>query len=372
LKIVTVLGTRPEIIRLSQIIPKLDQHAEHLLVHTGQNHTATLSDVFFSDLGLRQPDRHLGVEEPDFGRQIGRIMAGCHDMFQDFRPDRLLILGDTNSAMSGFVAARLGIPVFHMEAGNRCFDSRVPEEVNRRVIDQSSDVLMPYTERSRQNLLREGFASDRVFVTGNPIYEVMQANAAAIDAADVLGRLKIEAGGYFIVSLHRAENVDIPERLAEFVRAFEELANHYRLPVVVSTHPRTRSRLTAGNIGSTANNVRFMEPVGFFDFVHLEKHARCVLSDSGTVQEECAILEVPSVTLRDVTERPETLECGSNILTGGGIESILSAVGIVLSSKPRWRTPVEYLAPAVSNTVLQIVTGYFHGLQNGGFQGGRT
>jgi UDP-N-acetylglucosamine 2-epimerase (non-hydrolysing) len=372
LKIATVLGTRPEIIRLSRIIPKLDQHTEHLLVHTGQNRTATLSDVFFSELGLRAPDRHLGIEEPDFSRQIGKIMSGCHDIFMEFRPDRLLILGDTNSAISGVVAARLGIPVFHMEAGNRCFDSRVPEEVNRRIIDHSSDILLPYTERSREHLLREGFPPDRVYVTGNPIYEVMEANAASVDSSDVFHRLNIAKGEYFVATLHRAENVDIPDRLNQFIEGFRVLSEKYKLPVIVSTHPRTRSRLASTPIQEQSSaDVRFLDPLGFFDFVALEKHARCVLSDSGTVQEECAILKVPSVTLRDVTERPETIECGSNILSGADPGAIVAAVGVVLSAAPAWSTPVEYLSPAVSDTVVRIVTGYFHNLPRG-FQQGRA
>ena len=364
MKVVTVLGTRPEIIRLSLIIPKLDAHSEHLLVHTGQNHTATLSDVFFSELGLRAPDHHLGVDEPDFARQIGKILSGCLDIFQEFRPDRLLILGDTNSALSAVVAARLGVPVFHMEAGNRCFDRRVPEEVNRRIVDHSSDILLPYTERSRQNLLAEGFRSDRVYVTGNPIYEVMEAHAAKIDSSDILSRLQIEKGKYFVTSLHRAENVDHPERLNQFIEAFRTLSRKYQAPVIVSTHPRTRSRLSAAEQSNVDSDVRFIEPVGFFDFVALEKQALCVLSDSGTVQEECAITKVPSVTLRDVTERPETIECGSNILTGSAVNDILSGVEVALSGPSGWATPPEYLAPAVSSTVLRIVTGYFHDLPN--------
>jgi UDP-N-acetylglucosamine 2-epimerase (non-hydrolysing) len=365
LRIVTVLGTRPEIIRLSLIIPKLDRHAEHLFVHTGQNHTATLSDIFFSDLKLRAPDRYLGIEEPDFARQIGRIMASCHDVFTEFRPDRLLILGDTNSAFSGVVAARMGIPVFHMEAGNRCFDSRVPEEVNRRIVDHSSDILLPYTERSRQNLLREGFRSERVYVTGNPIYEVMRAHMDSIDKSGVLAQLGIENRRYFLVTLHRAENVDIPERLNSFIDGLRALTQRHGVPAIVSTHPRTRSKLTKAGIGDADGDVRFIEPLGFFDFVALEKQALCVLSDSGTVQEECAILRVPGVTLRDVTERPETIECGSNILTGAGVSEILSAVDVVLSRNPDWNAPPEYLAPAVSDTVVRIVTGYCHGLPRG-------
>jgi UDP-N-acetylglucosamine 2-epimerase (non-hydrolysing) len=360
-KIATVLGTRPEIIRLSLIIPKLDAHAEHILIHTGQNSTASLSDVFFSELGLRAPDHSLGIVESNFARQVGRIMSECHDLFIAERPDRLLILGDTNSALSGVVAKRLGIPVFHMEAGNRCFDLRVPEEVNRRIVDHVSDILLPYTERSRQNLLREGFASDRVYVTGNPIYEVMRANARPIDESPILKRLGLSKQHYFLVTLHRAENVDPPDRLSAFAEAFRALARRFSLPVIVSTHPRTRARLSASEI-DTAEDIRYLEPFGFFDFVALEKGAGCVLTDSGTVQEECAILGAPNVTLRDVTERPETIECGSNMLTGAAVEAIVAAVSLTMTNPPRWAAPPEYLAPAVSDTIVRIVTGYVHGL----------
>lgn len=363
MKIVTILGTRPEIIRLSRIIPKLDERSDHSFVHTGQNNSATLSDVFFADLRLRAPDHYLGVNEPDFARQIGRIMVSCHDLLTDLRPDRLLILGDTNSALSGIVAKRLGIPVFHMEAGNRCFDDRVPEEVNRRIVDHSSDVLLPYTERSRQNLLREGFPSNRVFVTGNPIYEVIHAHEKDISASTALDRFQVTPGNYFLATLHRAENVDNVQRLSSFVEAFRTLGRDYGIPVLVSTHPRTRARLHAAKLRDDAR-VTFTDPLGFFDFVALEKHARCVLSDSGTVQEECAIFRVPSVTLRDVTERPETIECGANMLTGCDVGSIVSAVGTVLANSSRWLPPPEYLAPAVSDTILRIITGYVNGLPN--------
>lgn len=365
MRIVTVLGTRPEIIRLSLIIGKLDRLAEHTLIHTGQNSAPSLSDRFFSELNLRAPDRHLGVNEPDFARQIGQIMVACHDAFAELRPDRLLVLGDTNSALSAVVAKRMGIPVFHMEAGNRCFDARVPEEVNRRIVDHCSDILMPYTERSRQNLLREGFAVDRVHVTGNPIHEIMRAHADRIGRSDILRRLDVGEAEYFLVTLHRAENVDLPDRLAAFATAFRALAKAHRRPVVISTHPRTRSRLRASGIDD-GEGVRFMEPFGFIDFVALEKHALCVLSDSGTVQEECAILGVPNVTLRDVTERPETIETGSNILTGADPDRILAAVRLVLDAPGRWQPPPEYLAPAVSDAVLRIVTGYAHGLPTPG------
>lgn len=361
MKVMTVLGTRPEIIRLSKIIPLLDKNVRHVLVHTGQNSAVSLSDVFFQELGLRTPDYNLGIVEPDFARQIGRIMVACHDLFLAERPDRLLILGDTNSAFAAVVARRMGIPVFHMEAGNRCFDPRVPEEVNRRIIDHSSDILMPYTERSRQNLLREGFPSDSVYVTGNPIYEVMQANAAQIAASPILDHLGLVPQGYLLVTLHRAENIDVFSRLTVFAKALQVLSQTHNLPVVVSTHPRTRARLTEASIDIDAA-VHFMEPFGFFDFVALETHARCVLSDSGTVQEECSILRVPNVTLRDVTERPETIECGSNVLTGCDVDAILRAVAIATDAQSSWQPPVEYTAPAVASTVLRIITGYRHGL----------
>lgn len=361
MKIMTVLGTRPEIIRLSRIIAALDDLTDHVLVHTGQNHTASLSDIFFAELGVRAPDHHLEITEPDFARQIGRILAGCHDVMAAERPDRLLVLGDTNSALAAVVAKRMGIPVFHMEAGNRCYDPRVPEEVNRRLVDHSSDVLMPYTERSRQNLLREGFAGERVFVTGNPIFEVLEAAAPKIAASDALARLGVEAGRYLLVTLHRAENVDEPARLARYAEALARLAERHGVPVIVSTHPRTRSKLGA-DVVAGRGDVRWMEPFGFADFVALEKNALCVLSDSGTVQEECAIYRVRNVTLRDVTERPETVECGANLVAGSSVEGILAAVELVLRHPPRWNPPPEYLVPDVTSTVVRLVTSYVHGL----------
>lgn len=357
MKVMTVLGTRPEIIRLSQIIPKLDDLSEHIFVHTGQNYHPGLSEQFFSELGIRAPDRTLGVRADELGDQIGQILSGCDQAFADLRPDRVLLLGDTNSSLCAIVAKRRGIPVFHMEAGNRCFDDRVPEEVNRRVIDHSSDILMPYTERSRANLLREGIGSERIFVTGNPINEVMKTAEQDVQASDVLAKLELSAGDYFLVTLHRAENVDMERRLTGFLRALEQLSEVYDCRVVVSTHPRTRAKMEAAAVTVT-DRVMFPDPFGFPDFLRLQKGARCVLSDSGTVQEECAILQRPNVTLRDVTERPETVECGSNILSGGDAESILRCVNIALTGRPQWRAPPEYLLDAVSETVIRIVLGY--------------
>jgi UDP-N-acetylglucosamine 2-epimerase (non-hydrolysing) len=291
------------------------------------------------------------------------MIAKSADAFTNLRPDRLLILGDTNSGLSAFPAARMRIPVFHMEAGNRCYDDRVPEEINRRVIDHCSDVLMPYTERSAENLVREGIARDRVFVTGNPILEVLDAYADRIDGSHVLARFALEAGGYFLVTLHRAENVDEPERLESFLRGLSLVAEAHAKPMIVSVHPRTADKLARFGLAPESGRVRLMPPLGFFDFVKLEKNALCVLSDSGTVQEECAIFHVPNVTLRDVTERPETIECGSNILAGAASESIASAVAIALGTSTQWTAPPEYLARDVSRTVAKIVLGYWRALE---------
>jgi UDP-N-acetylglucosamine 2-epimerase (non-hydrolysing) len=359
MKVMTILGTRPEIIRLSRIIPRLDQLCEHVLVHTGQNFDPNLSEIFFEELKVRAPDHFLGVQGMSFGDQIGQIIRASEEIMLSERPDRLLILGDTNSSLSAIVAKRLGIPVYHMEAGNRCYDDRVPEEVNRRIIDHSSDILLPYTERSRANLLREGIEGERIFVTGNPIYEVLEHYRDAIDASDILERLNLEPGAYFLATIHRAENVDIESRLRTLIAAMEILHQTYKMPIICSLHPRTRDTLKRFGLQEQISpGVQFHAPFGLFDFIHLEQNARCVLSDSGTVQEECCIFHVPNVTLRDVTERPETIECGSNILSGADHDAILRAVQCVLSQEPDWDVPDEYLADKVSNTIAKIMAGY--------------
>jgi len=356
MKILTILGTRPEIIRLSAVIPLLDRHADHVLVHTGQNYDARLSDQFFTELGVRAPDEHMGVRETGIGAQIGRILEHAERLLRQHRPDRLLILGDTNSGMSAIVARRLGIPVYHMEAGNRCYDDRVPEEVNRRVIDHSSSVLMPYTERSRQNLLAEGFDGRRIFVTGNPIKQVMDRFADGVAASTILATLGLEPGRYFLVTAHRAENVDHEARLRSLIGALTGLHQQYQLPVVCSTHPRTRARLESFGLAG-AGGVTFAPPFGFCDFLRLEQQAFCILSDSGTVQEEASIMRVPNVTIRDVTERPETIECGSNVLSGVEATAILAAVALVTAAPPAWTPPAEYLQANVAETVCRIVLG---------------
>jgi UDP-N-acetylglucosamine 2-epimerase (non-hydrolysing) len=358
MKIMTILGTRPEIIRLSRVIALLDGSADHVLVHTGQNYDRRLNELFFEELGVRQPDERMGVRASGPAAQIGQILEQSEALFLKHRPDRLLVLGDTNSGMAAIVARRLGIPVYHMEAGNRCYDDRVPEEVNRRVIDHCSTVLMPYTERSRANLLREGIAGDRIFVIGNPIKEVIDAFAREIGSSGILASLGLEPRGYFLVTMHRAENVDIEARLRDLIEGFRRLHQSFGRPVICSFHPRTRSKVESFGVDVGSPGLRFVEPFGFFDFIRLEQEAFCTLSDSGTVQEETCIFRVPNVTIRDVTERPETVECGSNYLSGSNPAEIMRAVELVTSTPARWTPPREYLADDVAATVCRIVTGY--------------
>ena len=358
MKIMTIFGTRPEIIRLSLIINKLDKFSDHILVHTGQNYDRLLSGVFFKDLEIRDPDYHLGIKADHFAHQIGLIMEKTGELLRDIQPDRVLILGDTNSGLSAFNAARMGIPVFHLEAGNRCFDDRVPEEVNRRVIDHSSTVLMPYTEQSKENLLNEGIDRERIFVIGNPIYEVLEHYREAINASDALRDYEVETENYFLVTIHRAENVDQPRRLNKLLSGLSMVAEEYRKKMLVSVHPRTAQKMEQFGLSPTSDQVKMLSPMGFFDYVKLEKNALTVLSDSGTVQEECAIFGVPNVTIRDVTERPETIACGSNILSSANPEMISKAVELVLNLEKQWVPPQEYTVPNVSDTVVKITLGY--------------
>lgn len=353
-----VLGTRPEIIRLSLVIKLLDEHADLILVHTGQNFDEQLDGVFFRELGVRKPDYRLEIGGESFGAQVGQLFERMEALMIETRPDRLLILGDTNSGLCSVIAKRLGIPVYHMEAGNRCFDDRVPEEVNRRIIDHSSTVLLPYTERSRANLLREGIESERVAVTGNPIKQVIDSFAKEIDSSTILSQMGLDEAGYFLVTLHRAENVDIESTLRSLFDALVSLRKSYNLPVICSLHPRTRSKLKKFGVDLKDSGLTFSEPLGFFDFIRLEKSAFCVLSDSGTVQEEACIFGIPNVTLREATERPETVECGSNILAGSDVEKIRDAVALVTSRPATWDPPAEYLAPLVAETVVRIVCAF--------------
>ncbi|QJD84066.1 non-hydrolyzing UDP-N-acetylglucosamine 2-epimerase [Cohnella herbarum] len=358
MRVVTILGTRPEIIRLSLIIGKLDRLADrHVLVHTGQNFSPSLSAVFFEQLGLRAPDLLLDDRKETIGGQLSVMFASVERLLLKEQPDKVLVLGDTNSALCAMVAERMGIPVVHMEAGNRCFDLRVPEEKNRRIIDSVSTYNLPYTENSKNNLLREGFPVQRIFKSGNPIYEVLRHYEKQVDHSNVLERLGVTSGQYLLATIHRAENVDDPGTLSDIMEGLSQTAEEHRLPLVCSLHPRTKSRLTEENRASIHPLVTFHEPFSFFDFVRLEKHARLALTDSGTVQEECCIFGVPTVTIRRTTERPETVDCGSNVVAGLRPEDIKNAVRIMMSLNDAWECPEGYLVDNVSDKVAKFVLG---------------
>jgi len=355
-KIITLLGTRPEIIRLSRVIALLDDHPDidHILAHTGQNYDDRLDGLFFRELGVRSPNVYMGVRAESFGAQIAQIIEKSEELFETQQPDGVLILGDTNTGLAAFVAKRMGIPVYHMEAGNRCYDDTVPEEVNRRVIDHSSDILMPYTNNSANNLRKEGFADERIIVTGNPIKEVLDHYQQQIDNADPFSEYGVEPGCYILVTAHRAEMTDVPRRLEALIDALGQAAEKYDMPVLISLHPRTRNRIDRSGI-TPDKRLKFFPPMGLFDFVRLEKEAFCVLSDSGTVQEECCIFGVPTVTMRDVTERPETIECGSNVLGGVEAARILPLMDEMISRRGQWTPPEEYMRDGVARVVVDAM-----------------
>jgi UDP-N-acetylglucosamine 2-epimerase (non-hydrolysing) len=354
MRIMTVAGTRPEIIRLSRIVPLLDQHCEHTFVHTGQNFSDNLSKFFFEDLNVRAPDEFLGVDTSSFGRQLGTLFEGFETLLDNRQPDKVLILGDTNSALVAFNCKRRSVPVYHMEAGNRCYDDRVPEEVNRRVIDHCSSVLLPYTHRSAANLVREGIERERIFVTGNPIFEVLEYYRNAIDASPALKEHGVSAGNYILATMHRAENVDAPDVFKRLCGALGEISRMYGMPLILSVHPRIEKRLDGADFGD--GDVRLIPAMRFFEFVHLEKHAALVVTDSGTVQEECAIFQVPVITIRDTTERPETMEAGTNIVTSTQPDRIIAAARFVRESRqPMGTAPEEYLEPVVSGKIMRIL-----------------
>ncbi|MFC5468838.1 non-hydrolyzing UDP-N-acetylglucosamine 2-epimerase [Cohnella suwonensis] len=356
--VVTILGTRPEMIRLSLVIRKLDiDSAKHILVHTGQNYTSTLSDIFFEQMGIRQPDYRIHTASHSPGRQIGQIFSEVEQIIDKEKPDRMLVLGDTNSALCALLGERKGVPVFHMEAGNRCFDTRVPEEINRKAIDAVSSVNLPYTSISRDNLLREGMAPHRIWVTGNPIYEVMRHHESEIGQSDVLDRLGLAEGQYIVVTFHRAENVDDESNLKHIVGALHLVAEQWSLPLICSVHPRTRSRLQQYGIAIQNPFIQFHEPFGFFDFIALQKNACCVITDSGTVQEESCLLRVPAVTIRHSTERPETITCGSNVVSGIDSQRIAACVTLMMQSDRTWSFPEGYTEPNVSGRVVNMIVG---------------
>lgn len=361
LKVMTIVGTRPEIIRLSRVIEKLDQHCEHVLVHTGQNYDYELNEVFFSDLAIRKPDAFLEAAGASAAETIGQVIIAADKVMEQHQPEALLLLGDTNSSLAAIAAKRRKIPIFHMEAGNRCFDFRVPEEINRRIVDHTSDINLTYSEIAREYLLREGLPPDQVIKTGSPMREVIEHYRAGIEASDVLTRLGLTERRYFVVSSHREENVDSPRNLQRLFDVLNALAEQYGEPVIVSTHPRTRKRMEALGLGAHPL-VQFHKPFGFLDYVRLQTGARAVLSDSGTITEESSILNFPALNLREVHERPEGFEEAAVMFVGLDVNRVLQGLD-VLASQPRGaerslRMVNDYEAANVSDKVLRIILSY--------------
>ena len=360
LKVVTIVGTRPEIIRLSRVIPALDAAVDHRLVHTGQNYDYELNGVFFDELGLRAPDHVMSTGGGTLGALLGGILMESEKVLVSEQPDAVLILGDTNSSLAAVMAKRMQIPVYHMEAGNRCFDANVPEEVNRRIIDRISDFNLVYTEHARRHLLTEGMPHRRVYLTGSPMREVLDHYSTQIEGSDVLARMGLEPQRYLVVSLHREENVDSRKNLALLMDTLNQLVAEYDLPIVVSTHPRTRKRLNDHGGLKLDGRLLFNKPFGFFDYNKLQKNALCVLSDSGTISEESAILSFPAVTVRRSMERPEALDAGSIVLTGLEPAVIRGAVALVVDQRRRGEiapAPAEYLVGNVSQRVVNLIVG---------------
>jgi UDP-N-acetylglucosamine 2-epimerase len=359
LKLLTVIGTRPEIIRLAQIIKLADKTFNHVLVHTGQNYDYTLNEIFFEELALRKPDYFLGVVGNNLGETIGNVISKTYDVLINENPDALLVLGDTNSVLCTIAAKRLKIPIFHMEAGNRCFDQNVPEEINRKISDHISDINLTYTEHSRRYLLSEGFRKDHIFVTGSPLFEVLNNFKTQIENSNVLSKLNLENGKYFVVSAHREENIDLGDNFNILVNSINQVADKYKLPIIFSTHPRTKNRIIQNGIKFNSL-VKNLEPLGFFDYVNLQKNAYCVLSDSGTISEESAMMGFRAVSIRTSTERPEAIDAGSIVL--GGITSIdiLNSIEISIETfdNSKLFLPNEYKIKDVSQRVIKVIQSY--------------
>ena len=362
IKVMTIVGTRPEVIKLSRVIHELDQHTKHVLVHTGQNYDFELNRVFFDQLGIREPDHFLSVAVDNLGKTIGNVIAASFEVMTKENPDALLILGDTNSCLAAISAKRLKIPVFHMEAGNRCFDERVPEEINRRIVDHISDINMPYTEHARRYLLREGLRPETIIKTGSPMKEVLGHFLPEIEGSDCLDQLNLKPGEYFLVSAHREENVDDKRRFQDLLESLNAVCKHYGKAVIVSTHPRTRKRLEGVNPVNCDERIQFLKALGFFEYVKLEMNAFCVISDSGTITEESSILNFPAVTIRESHERPEGMDEGTLIMCGLKAERILQSIDIVTSHHAKgarsFKLIDDYDTENVSKKVLRTIVSY--------------
>lgn len=360
LKVMTIVGTRPEIIRLSELMKKLDVYFDHILVHTGQNWDYTLNQVFFEDLGLRAPDHYLDAAGKDLGQTLGNIISKSYGLLKDVMPDALLILGDTNSALSAIPAKRLKIPIFHMEAGNRCFDQNVPEEINRKIVDHIADINLPYTEHSRRYLLSEGFRKEHIFVTGSPMKEVLDAHRERIEKSTVLERLNLKKDKYILLSAHREENLDNEGNFLSLMNGINNIAERYNLPIVYSTHPRSRKMIEARNF-VLHPLVRSLQPFGFLDYNKLQMNAFCALSDSGTLSEESAMLGFPAVLIRTSTERPEVLDRGTIIIggiTGKEVEQAIELARTMHENGDRGALPPDYTDSDVSGKVVRIIQSY--------------
>ena len=360
-KVMSVVGTRPEIIRLSRVLAKLDEHCEHILVHTGQNYDFELNEVFFNDLGVRKPDYFLNAAGKNAAETIGQVIIKVDQVLEEVNPEAMLVLGDTNSCISAIPAKRRKVPIFHMEAGNRCFDQRVPEETNRKIVDHTADINLTYSTIARDYLLAEGVPADRVIKTGSPMFEVLNHYMPQIDDSSVLNELELQKGQFFVVSAHREENVDSPKQLAYLAETLNTLAEHYDMPVIISTHPRTRNRIEAQGI-EFHQNIRLLKPLGFHDYNNLQKNAKAVLSDSGTINEESSIMNFPALNLREAHERPEGMEEASVMMVGLGVERVMQGLRI-LESQPAGeqrllRQVYDYSMPNVADKVVRIIHSY--------------
>lgn len=361
LKVMTIVGTRPELIKMSRVIAELDKNTNHVLVHTGQNYDYELNQIFFEDLQIRKPDYFLGAVGDTAAQTIGQVIIKSDEVFENEQPDAVLLYGDTNSCLAVIAAKRRKIPVFHMEAGNRCFDQRVPEELNRKVLDHLSDINLVLTEHARRYLIAEGIRPETIVKTGSHMYEVLKHYMPNIEKSDVVERLGFKQGEFFVVSAHREENVDTPENLRDLVATLNALAEAYGHPIIVSTHPRTRKRLDAMGMTDTHPLVNFAKPLGFFDFVKLQKEAKCVVSDSGTITEEATLLNIPAITIRYAHERPEGMDEGTLIMCGLKTGEVLDAVKVVceqFAEHGPMRQVADYLAPAVSLKIVRLVMSY--------------
>lgn len=358
-KVITLVGTRPELIKLSLTIAELDRSVDHVLVHTGQNFEFELNEIFFRDLAIRKPDHFLNAAGSTPAATIAQVIERFDAVLEQEKPDAMLLLGDTNSCLGVIVAKRRKIPVFHMEAGNRCFDDRVPEEINRRIVDHTSDINLPYTEHARRYLIAEGFPAERIIKTGSPMTEILNHYRSQIDGSDAIARHEVTPRRYFVVSAHREENVDHPARLGALIQALNEIARKYEIPVLFSTHPRTRQRLENLTGVEPSAMIRFLKPLGFFDYIRLQMDARCVISDSGTLTEESAIMEFPAVMIREAHERPEGMDEGTVVMSDLRTDALLRSVEFVCrhAELPR-RLPPDYASDDVSRKVVRIILSY--------------